>query len=94
MAKSDSVSNPINDSNDIVNITQHATTVTVDGPYSNKFQLYFMHFCFAFISRMWDFAIILLIATLSNNSLRLVVVVVVVVVEEEEVVVVVVVVVV
>jgi len=43
-----------------------------DGSYKDKIQLYIMHFCFAFISRMWDFAIILLIAQLSNNSLRMV----------------------
>jgi len=35
-------------------------------------QLYFMHFCFAFTSRMWDMAITLLIAELTNNSLKIV----------------------
>jgi len=37
-----------------------------------NYQLYFMHFCFAFTSRMWDMAITLLIAELTNNSLKLV----------------------
>ncbi len=36
-----------------------------------KNQLYFMHFSFAFTSRMWDMAIILLIAELTNNSLKI-----------------------
>jgi len=30
---------------------------------------YVQHFFFSFVSRMWDFAIILLIADLTNNSL-------------------------
>ena len=36
-----------------------------------KNQLYFLHFSFAFTSRMWDMAIILLIAELTNNSLKI-----------------------
>ena len=39
-------------------------------PYQ-KNQLYFMHFSFAFTSRMWDMAIIFLIAELTNNSLKI-----------------------
>jgi iron-regulated transporter 1 len=41
-------------------------------PLEQKYQLYLMHFCFAFTSRMWDMAITLLIAELTNNSLKLV----------------------
>lgn len=43
-----------------------------DNPLKEKYQLYMMHFCFAFTSRMWDMAITLLIAELTNNSLKLV----------------------
>ena len=28
-----------------------------------------MHFCFAFVSRMWDMGVVLLVAELTNNSL-------------------------
>jgi hypothetical protein len=35
-------------------------------------KLYIMHFCFSFISRMWDMAITLLVAIITNNSLLIV----------------------
>ena len=38
-------------------------------PYQNRILLYSMHFFFAFVSRMWDMANVLLIADLTNNSL-------------------------
>lgn len=41
-------------------------------PFENRSLLYLMHFFFAFVSRMWDMGIILLIAELTNNSLFLV----------------------
>jgi hypothetical protein len=44
--------------------------VSIMNPYQ-KNQLYFMHFSFAFTSRMWDMAIILLIADITNNSLKI-----------------------
>lgn len=43
---------------------------SIMNPYQ-KNQLYFMHFSFAFTSRMWDMAIILLIADITNNSLKI-----------------------
>lgn len=41
-------------------------------PFENRNQLYLMHFFFAFVSRMWDMGIVLLVAQLTNNSLFLV----------------------
>lgn len=41
-------------------------------PFENRNQLYVMHFFFAFVSRMWDMGIVLLVAQLTNNSLFLV----------------------
>jgi hypothetical protein len=41
-------------------------------PYENRSLLYTMHFFFAFVSRMWDMGIILLVAQLTNNSLYIV----------------------
>lgn len=41
-------------------------------PFENRQQLYLMHFFFAFVSRMWDMGIVLLVAQLTNNSLYLV----------------------
>ena len=41
-------------------------------PFENRQQLYLMHFFFAFVSRMWDMGIVLLVAQLTNNSLFLV----------------------
>lgn len=38
-------------------------------PYQQKRLLYTMHLSFAFVSRMWDMGIVLLIAELTNNSL-------------------------
>ena len=38
-------------------------------PFDNRRVLFVMHFCFAFVSRMWDMGIVLLIAELTNNSL-------------------------
>ena len=37
--------------------------------YSQRWLLYIMHFCFAFVSRMWDMGVALLVAELTNNSL-------------------------
>ena len=37
--------------------------------YSQRWLLYIMHFCFAFVSRMWDMGVVLLVAELTNNSL-------------------------
>ena len=41
-------------------------------PFENRTYLYIMHFFFAFVSRMWDMGIVLLVAQLTNNSLYLV----------------------
>lgn len=41
-------------------------------PYNERDKLYLMHFCFAFVSRMWDLGIVLIVAALTNNSLYLV----------------------
>lgn len=40
--------------------------------YTEVTKLYTMHFCFAFVSRMWDMGIVFLIAEITNNSLFLV----------------------
>jgi hypothetical protein len=45
---------------------------TSSEPFQNRKQLYLMHFFFAFVSRMWDMGIVLLVAQLTNNSLFLV----------------------
>mmetsp|Transcript_2863 Transcript_2863/g.6415 ORF Transcript_2863/g.6415 Transcript_2863/m.6415 type:complete len:592 (-) Transcript_2863:436-2211(-) len=45
---------------------------TSSEPFQNRKQLYIMHFFFAFVSRMWDMGIVLLVAQLTNNSLFLV----------------------
>ena len=37
--------------------------------YGQRWLLYTMHFCFAFVSRMWDMGVVLLVAELTNNSL-------------------------
>jgi hypothetical protein len=41
-------------------------------PFENRTPLYVMHFFFAFVSRMWDMGLVLLIAQITNNSLFLV----------------------
>lgn len=38
-------------------------------PFERRWLLYLMHFCFAFVSRMWDMGVVLLVADLTNNSL-------------------------
>jgi solute carrier family 40 (iron-regulated transporter), member 1 len=38
-------------------------------PFGNGLLLYAMHFCFAFVSRMWQIGIVLLVAELTQNSL-------------------------
>eukprot|EP01032_Pedospumella_encystans_P013776 gene13776-15846_t len=48
------------------------TNVHQPQPFENRNQLYLMHFFFAFVSRMWDMGIVLLVAQLTNNSLFLV----------------------
>lgn len=40
--------------------------------FNERIKLYLMHFCFAFVSRMWDMGIVLLVAVITNNSLQLV----------------------
>ena len=41
-------------------------------PFQGMWKLYIMHFFFAFVSRMWDMGIVLLLAAVTNNSLYLI----------------------
>lgn len=41
-------------------------------PYPHTYNIYLMHFCYSFVTRMWDMGIIFFIAELTNNSLTVV----------------------
>ena len=41
-------------------------------PYQQTHNIYLMHFCYSFVTRMWDMGIIFFIAELTNNSLTVV----------------------
>jgi len=41
-------------------------------PYQQTYNIYLMHFCYSFVTRMWDMGIIFFIAELTNNSLTVV----------------------
>lgn len=41
-------------------------------PYQRTQNIYLMHFCYSFVTRMWDMGIIFFIAELTNNSLTVV----------------------
>src|SRR5687768_11006185 len=40
--------------------------------YKERHRLYLMHFCFAFVSKMWEMGIVFCLADLSNSSLYIV----------------------
>ena len=48
---------------------EEASPISKAKVYDQQWLLYTMHFCFAFVSRMWDMGVVLLVAELTNNSL-------------------------
>ena len=52
-----------------INMTAARVATNFHNPFQDKYKLYIMHLFYAFTSRMWEFAIVLLIAEMTNNSL-------------------------